>query len=68
MDYLQKGQTMREYYIRCRATGAVVDCVTSGKTLEELRESPFYENDEYFLDPNPPMAVLSKYRYWSERP
>lgn len=59
---------MRKYYIRDRVTGAVVNCVTTSKTLEELRESPYYENDEYFLDPNPPMSVLSKYRYWDERP
>lgn len=58
---------MRSYYIRCRVTGAVVDCVTTYKSLEELRESPFYETDEYYVDPNPPQAVLSNYRYWNER-
>lgn len=58
---------MREYFIRCRATGLIINCVTTFKSLDELRESPFYENDEYFLDANPPMEVLRKYRYWSER-
>lgn len=59
---------MRTLYIRDRVTGAVVNAVTTARSLEELRENPYYETDEYYLDANPPMDVLMKYQYWSERP
>jgi hypothetical protein len=58
---------MKEYYMRDRVTGAIVNCVTTQKSLEELRESPYYETDEYYLDPNPPLEALMKYKYWNER-
>lgn len=59
---------MAEYFIRCRATGAVVNAVNTQKSKAELEESQFFNNDEYYLDPNPPMDVLMRYQYWNERP
>ena len=59
---------MKTFYIRSRATGAVVNAVTTPRSLSDLKEDPYYETDEYYLDPNPPMAELMKYRYWNDRP
>lgn len=59
---------MKTFYIRDRVTGAVVNAVTTLRPLSDLKADPYYETDEYFLDPDPPMDVLMKYRYWNERP
>ena len=57
---------MAEYYLRDRCTGQIVNCVTTSKTIAEVREA--YENDEYYVDNNPPPHLLRQYRFWGERP
>lgn len=57
---------MAEYYIRDRCTGQIINCVTTSRNIVEVRGR--YEDDEYYVDPNPPVHLLRQYKYWNERP
>lgn len=59
------------YYIRDRRTGAIVNAVESRSPKAEVEErvlSHMIDSEHLYLDANPPMSVLQRYRYWNERP
>lgn len=58
---------MTTYYIRSRITGEIVNAVETASFDGALKACAGCIDDVY-PDPDPPMAVLSRYRYWSERP
>ena len=62
---------MTTYYIRDRRTGGIVNAVESSSPKAEVEErvlSRMVDGDHLYLDANPPMSVLQRYRYWNERP
>lgn len=60
---------MSEWYVIDERTNTIVNCVTTsgtGAPTNALRG--FIDAEHLRLDPNPPLAMLQKYRYWNERP
>lgn len=57
---------MNTYYHRLHSTGEIVNASESSLTLPEI-SARFPLRDGYY-DPNPPLSVLQRYRYWNERP
>lgn len=58
------------YYVRDRSKGGeIVNAVHSATRERAAQALARFENaDDLYLDPEPPTAVLARYRYWSERP
>ena len=64
---------MTTYYIRSHKTGNIVNAVEtdSFKRAQEVADALMKGRDEplgFYADPNPPLSVLQRYRYWDERP
>lgn len=58
---------MPTYYHRRRSDGEIVNASEVSLPLAEV-ERRWPLADDIYYDPNPPMAVLQRYRYWDERP
>lgn len=61
----------RTFYVRDHRTGSIVNAVSAHGTKAEVeaRVLPGRSDSEHlYLDEDPPMAVLQRYRYWNERP
>lgn len=58
------------YYVRDRRTGGeIVNAIESSSRQRAADAMARMEGaDDLYLDPDPPTAVLARYRYWSERP
>ena len=57
---------MATYYHRNNKDGEITNASETSLTLVQLTER-FPLTDGYY-DPNPPLEVLKRYRYWNERP
>jgi len=56
-----------EWYVIDRRTGEIIDCITTmGSKMPSVDH--FINAEFLYLDPNPPLSKLRRYRYWDERP
>lgn len=67
------GAGVTTYYIRHKLSGEIINaCETQSKErAEEVCETISQGMgglDGFYPDPNPPLEVLKRYRYWDERP
>lgn len=61
--------TVTEWYVIDTRTNEIVNCITSSDSNRvELVLGSFVDAEFLRLDPNPPRALLERYRYWNERP
>lgn len=58
---------MTTYYHRRRSDGEIVNASETDLPLAEVERRWPLPDDRYY-DPNPPLSVLQRYRYWNERP
>ena len=59
---------MTTYYHRRLSDGEIVNASECDLPLVEMeRRWPIAPLGRYY-DPNPPLSVLQRYRYWDERP
>lgn len=58
---------MTTYYHRRVDNGEIVNASESDLSLAELNARHPLGGFTYY-DPNPPLEVLQRYRYWHERP
>jgi hypothetical protein len=57
---------MTTYYHRQHSDGEIVNASESDLSLPEI--SKRWPLAFGYYDPNPPLEVLKRYRYWDERP
>lgn len=57
---------MTTYYVIDTRTNEIVNAIESSR-VPEIDDS-WIDAPVLRLDPNPPMAMLKRYRYWDERP
>lgn len=54
---------MTTYYLRRDSDGEIVNACEFSGPLAQLNPQ-----HGHYYDPNPPLTVLQRYRYWDERP
>lgn len=57
---------MTTYYHRRHSDGEIVNATSCDLPLAELQRR--WPLAACYYDPNPPLEVLQRYRYWNERP
>ena len=58
-----------DFYVIDTKTNEIINCISSNsRERAEAVVAAMINPEELRLDPNPPMSMLSKYRYWNERP
>jgi hypothetical protein len=56
------------YYHRRHDNGEIVNASETDLSLVELTNRFPLDRLGQYYDPNPPLSVLQRYRYWDERP
>lgn len=59
---------MTTYYHRRHSDGEIVNASESDLSLAEITNRFSLDRTNCYYDPNPPIEVLKRYRYWDERP
>lgn len=57
---------MTTYYIRRQSDGEIVNATDTDLPQAEVERR--WPREGFYYDPNPPLEVLKRYRYWDERP
>lgn len=58
---------MTEWFVIDTRSNSIVNCVTANVRPDGVL-ARFTDAEHLRLDPNPPLEMLRRYRYWDERP